>query len=125
MPIINNVIGRDIVNGRRALGFVHINNSREHLIVNNDLFSRVFGLRVGIRNHNSHMIANITHFALRECRMGTCLHRRAVLVVDHPTADQAADFIRSQIVACQNAQHTRSRFCGRDIKLLDGGMSMG
>ncbi len=34
-------------------------------------------------------------------------HRRTVLVVDHPAADQPADLVRREIVTGEDADHAR------------------
>jgi hypothetical protein len=110
MPIINDIVRRDIMDGRRALGLVHIHNSREHLIIDMDLFSRIFRLLISFRDNNRDMITNITHFALRESGVSTRLHRRAILIVDHPAANQTTDFISRKIVTGQNTQNARGFF---------------
>src|SRR5258708_11902653 len=56
--------------------------------------------------------------------MGRCLVRLAVLVLDHPAADQAADLGIDQILAGENLDHARHFLRRSDIDALDPGVRM-
>ena len=70
------------------------------------------------------MVADVAHFALRQHRMGARLHRRAVLGMDHPAADQAADLIGCDVVAGENRLDARRALRRGEIDLVDRGVSM-
>ena len=65
------------------------------------------------------MVADIAHLALRQRRMGAGLHRRAVLRMDHPAADQAADLVGGDVVAGQDRDDAgRFRAAEASIELI-------
>jgi hypothetical protein len=70
------------------------------------------------------MVADIAHLALRQRRMRAGLHRRTVLRMDHPAADQAADLVVGFTSSPVNTPTTPGMACGRGVDRLDGGVRM-
>ena len=72
------------------------------------------------------MVADIAHLALRQRRMRAGPHRRTVLVVDHPAADQAADLVGRKIIAGESMARTPGIFSAplRGIDRLERRMGM-
>ncbi len=62
---------------------------------------------------------------MRQRRMRRHLHRRAVLGVDHPAADQTADLVGGELGAGQHGKHARHPVGGSVIDLADFGARMG
>ncbi len=65
----------------------------------------ILRLREGIGDHDGHVVTHIAHLALRQCRVPACPHGRAILVVDHPAADEPADLVRRDVIASEDGQH--------------------
>jgi hypothetical protein len=124
MPLVAGVVARDIVDDGRALGqrVGHADRRRQHVVIDDDRLARVFRLRVGVGDDDADMVADIAHLALRQRRMAARLHRRAVLVVDHPAADQPADLVGGEIVAGQHGQHAGLGQRRRRVDSLDRGV---
>jgi hypothetical protein len=97
----------------------------QHAVIDIDLFSSVFGLSIGFGNHNSDVVANIAHLALRERRMGTGFHRRAILRMDHPAAYKASDLVCGEIIAGEDRNDARHLLGLGSADLLDRGVGMG
>jgi len=94
---------------RRALrlGLGRVDIGGQHLVVDDDGLRRVLGLRQRLGDHHGDVVADIAHLALGEDGMGTGAHRRAVLGVDHPAADEPADLVGRHIVAGIDRDHAR------------------
>ena len=104
MPLIDGVVRRDVVDLRRArfLRRGGIGHRRQHLVIDFDFLRRIARLRQRLRNHHRHRIADMVSFAAGERRMRRHFHRRAVLGMDHPAADQIADLVGSKLGAGQD-----------------------
>ncbi len=126
MPFVDGVIGRDFVNLLRTLvlRLGRIDDRRQHFKIGDDFFRGVFGLRGGFRNHHRIGIADIAYLASRKCGMRRHLHRRAVLGVNGPAADQAAKLVEREIVAGKDRENTRHRGRCRGVDFLQLGMRM-
>ncbi len=74
------------------------------LLVIDDLdgLGGVAGLSLGLGDDDRHRVADIAHAVHRQRRPGAHLHRRAVLGMDHPAADEVADAVGLQFPARQN-----------------------
>ena len=106
-----------ICGARFRLG--RIGDGRKRLILDRDFLRRVFRLRQRLRDDKRHRIADITDLARRDRRMRRHLHRRAVLGMDHPAADEIADLVGGQLLAGQHRDHARHFFGRLDVDLLD------
>ena len=89
----------------RRLGCVH--DGREDVVVDHDGFGRVLGLGERFGDHHRHVVAHIAHLALSKSRMRPRLHRGAILGMDHPAADEAADLVGCEVVAREDGDHAR------------------
>ena len=124
MPLIYRVPGRGLVDRRRALRLGHVDHRRQHLIVDLDLLGRVFALRGRFGDHHRDRIADIAGLARRDRRMRRHLHRRAVLGMDHPAANEIADLVGREIRAGEHGDHARHRGGRLGVDALDLGVRM-
>ena len=126
VPIVDRIVRRDVMHLRRARpgGRRGVESRRQHAVVDDDLFRRVLGLRVSVGDDDGDMIADIAHLALGEDGMGARLHRRTVLGMDHPAADQAADLVGGDILAGED-RHDAGRLARRrDVDPVEGGVGV-
>ena len=109
MELEHGVVGRDFVHRRAAdlAGAGGVVHRGKHLVVDVDLLGRVLGLGIGVGDHHRDMVPDVAHLALGQRRMRPRLHGRAVLRMDHPAADQAADLVGRKIVAGKHRQDAR------------------
>ena len=124
MPLVDRVLRRDLVDRRRALRLGRIGHRRQHLVVDLDLLGGVLGLRQRLGHHHRDRIADIAGLARRDRRMRRHLHRRAVLGMDHPAADQIADLVGRKLGAGQHRDHAGHSSRRGDVDLLDPGVRM-
>ena len=126
MPVIHDIVGGDVVHHRGALlrRRHHVDHRRQHRVVDHDRLGRVAGLRIGLGDHHRHMVADVADLALGQRRMATGAHRRAVLVVDHPAADQPADLVGHEIIAGENREHAGRRLGRGRVDAIEGGVGM-
>ena len=101
-----------------------IGHRRQHAVVDDDRLGRVARLRQRLGDDDRNVVADIADLALGERRMRTGPHRRAVLVVNHPAADQPADLVGGEVVAGEDPQHTRHRSSGLGVDLFQRGVGM-
>ena len=101
MPVIDRVVGRDVVDDglARLGGLGRIDDRRQHVVIDVDLLGRVARLSERVGDDDGDVVADIAHLALRQRRMGARLHGRAVLRMDHPAADEAADLVGRDVLA--------------------------
>ncbi len=126
MPLIDRVAGDVGVNLRRVFGLRlgRIDHGGEHLVVDFDFLGSVAALRHCLGDHHRDRVADAIDLAGRERRMRRHLHRRAVLGMDHPAADQIADLVGGEIGAGEHVNHAR-HFLGRsNVDALDLGVGM-
>ena len=109
MPLIDGVARRDLVNLRRALFLRRggIGDRGQHRVIDLDLLGGVARLRQGLGDHHRDRIADMAGLAAGERRMRRHLHRRAVLGMDHPAADEIADLVGGKLGAGEHRQHAR------------------
>ena len=127
MPFEDGVVRGCLVDLWRALGLrlCGVGDGRQHLVVDDDRLGGVLRLSERFGNDDGNVIADIANLALREGWMGARLHRRAVLRMDHPAADEAADLVFCKILARENVDDTRHLSCLRDVDTLHQRMGMG
>ena len=111
--------------GTGGLRLRRVDDRGQLLVFDHDPLGRVAGLVLGLGDHHGDDIADIADDARRDRRMGAGVHRRAVLGMDHPAADQAADLVGGEIGAGQDRDHAggAGRLGGADR--VDAGMSVG
>jgi hypothetical protein len=104
VPLIDRVIRRDFVDlrGARLLRRGQVGDRRQHGVVDLELFGGVARLRQRLRNDNRDRIADVAGFAVSERRMRRHFHRRAVLGMNHPAADEIADLVGRELRAGQH-----------------------
>ena len=126
VPLVDRVVGNVGVNLRRAwrLRLGRIDHRRQHFVVDFDLLRRVFALRDAFGDHHRDRIADAVHFAGGQRRMRRHFHRRAVLGMDHPAADQIADLVGGQIGAGEHRDHARHDLGHAHIDALDPGVGV-
>ena len=106
MPAVDRVVGGDVVDHRGALALRRrgVDLGGQHLIIDANGFRRVLRLAERLGDDDRDMVADIAHLALRQRRMGAGLHRRAVLRMDHPAADEAANLVGRDVIAGQDGE---------------------
>ena len=122
VPLVDGVVGRLGVD-LRLTGILrgrHVDGGRQHLVVDGDLLGRVLGLRQRLGDDDCNVIADVAHLALGQRGMRTRLHGRAVLGVDHPAADQAADLVLGDVLAGEDGETAGRGQRGARVDLLEG-----
>ena len=93
-PVEDAVVGRLVVDLRLvAHGLRHVDDMRQHVVVDLHGGGGGLGLVLRLGDDDGDVVADVAHLADGEDRMRPGLHRRAVLGVDHPAADEAADLV--------------------------------
>ena len=125
-PVVAHVAGNVVVDLRRPvrIGLVGIDIGGQDAVVDLDQLCGIARLRERIRDHDGHVIAYVIDFALGQSRVGRRFHVLAVLVGDHPAADQAADAVGRQIVPGEDADDARCLGGPRRVDLLDPGVGV-
>ena len=95
-----------------------------HLVVDLDRLGGVTRLVMAVGHDHGDRVADIAHRIERHHRMRRRLVRLAVLVLDHPAADQAADLGVGGILAGEDLDHARHRLGRRGVDALDLRMGM-
>ena len=126
LPVIDQVargLGMDL---RRALlqSLGEIDIGRLHLIVDLDRLGGVARHVMAVGDHHRHRVADIAHGVERHHRMRRRLVRLAVLVLDHPAADQTAHLGVGNILAGEDFDHARQSLGRRGVDALDLRMGM-
>ena len=124
VPLINDVVRRDLVDLRGFLRGGEIGNRRQHAVIDLDLFCRVARLRQRVRDHHRDRVADIADLAVRERRMRRHLHRRTVLGMNHPAADQIADLVGGEIGTGEDRQYARHRGGRFSVDRFDRGVGV-
>ena len=97
--------GRDLVNLRRA-GLLRrrgIGDRRQHPVVDFHFLRGIARLRQRFGDHDRHRIADMAGLVHGQRRMRRHLHRRAVLGMDHPAANEIADLVGGEVLAGEHA----------------------
>ena len=124
-PFEHGVVGRHVVNLRLGLRrLAGIDDMRQHLIGDIHPRGRGFRLLLALGDDDGDMVADIAYLALRQDRMRSCFHRRAVFGMDHPAADEPADLVLSDMLAGENRNDAVFRFPFRYLDRLDRGMGV-
>ena len=126
MPLEHRVLRRDLMHlrGARLARVPGHGDRRQHVVVDDDGLRRILGGGESVGDDHRHMVAHVAHLALREGRMRPRLHRRAVLGMDHPAADQPADLVGGQILAGEDRHHPRHGRRGGLVDAVDRGMGV-
>ena len=104
MPVEDRVVRRLLMHDRRCTRRPRrVHHRGQYAVIDGDRFGRVARLGERLRHDHRDMVADIADLALGQRRMGAGPHRRTVLVVDHPAADQPADLVRREIRAGEDA----------------------
>ncbi len=126
-PVIDQVARRfgGVDLGRALVERVgEIDVGRLLLVVDLDRLGGVLGLVVAVGHDHRHRVADIADGVDRHHRMRRRLVRLAVLVLDHPAADQAADLGVGDVLAGEDRDHARHRLGGRGVDALDLGVGV-
>ena len=125
-PVEHPVVGRHLVDLRLvAHGVGHVHHMRQHAVIDVNRRGGGLGKVTRLGNDDGHVVAHVAHLAKGEDRMRARLHRRAVLGVDHPAADQAAQLGGRHVVAGEDADDARHLLGLGRVDLIDGGMRVG
>ncbi|MGY3331422.1 hypothetical protein ACVILI_004439 [Mesorhizobium sp. USDA 4775] len=111
-------LGMDL---RRALferlgGF---DDGLQFLVGDLDRLCRITGLPLGLGHDDDDGVTDIAHLVDGQRRPGAHLHRRTVLGMDHPAADEVADAIGLELLAGQHADDAGHGLRSLDVDLLD------
>ncbi len=126
MPLVDRIIRRDIVDLRRA-GLLRrrgIGDGGQHRVIDFDFFGGVARGRQRFGDHHRDRIADMAGFAVGQRRMRRHFHRRAVLGMDHPAADQIADLVVGKLGAGQHGDHARHGGCRFGVDRFYRGVRM-
>ena len=125
-PVIDLVARRVVVDLRRTRfqGIDSAGDSRQDVVIDLDRLGGVTRLGLGVGDNDRHRIADIAHLLVRQRAPVAHIHRRTVLGVDHPAANQRTDPIRRHFGAGQNTDHARHLLRLGGIDALDHGVSM-
>ena len=102
----------------------HGGGGGQHLIINGDRFGSVARLLPCRGDGNRHRVTHMAHFVLCQNRMRRFGHGRTILIVDLPTARQAAHAILRHIGAGVDFDDARHGSGRRDVHGFDAGMGM-
>jgi len=89
---------------RRAFAPPRDRRPRQHRVIDFDFLSRIARLRQRLGEHHRDRIADMAGLAIGERRMRRHFHRRAVLGMDHPAADQIADLVVGELDAGEHGK---------------------
>ncbi len=106
------------------LGVAGVNHGWQRLVGNVDGFRGRARLLTGRCDDHGHRVAYMARTPLCQQRVRAGLHRRAVLGMDHPAADQAAEIVLGDVFAGQHRDDTRQLQRGLCVDLLDFGVRM-
>ncbi len=106
-PLIDGVVRRDVVDARRALLLRSggVGDRRQHRVIDFDLLGGVARPRQRLADHDGDRVADMAGFAIGKNGMRRHFHRRAILGVDHPAADQIADLVAGELRAGEHREH--------------------
>src|SRR5262245_44707248 len=123
MPLVDGVVGRFRVDLRlaRILRAGGLDGGRQRLVLDGHRLGGVAGRGQRVGDDDGDVIADIAHLALGEGRMRSGFHRRAVLGMDHPAANQSADLVLGDILASKDV-HVVAAFKLGDVDALDVGV---
>ena len=96
-----------------------VDHRLQFLVGDLDRFRRVARLALGFRHDDDDGVADIANLVDGQRRPCAHLHRRAILGVDHPAADEVADAVGLQFLAGQHADDAGHALCLLDVDLLD------
>ncbi len=121
VPIVTEVSGHAVMHfrGTRRDRVRQVGDGRQVGVVDLDQLRGVFRLLLGRRDHHRDRVSDMAHLVDREHRMRRFGHRRAILVMDLPTARQAADAFRCQVSADKDAHYARRRRGGCGLDAID------
>jgi hypothetical protein len=124
MPLKDRVSGHRLMDLRRTrlLGLGGIDHRRQDLVADLDLLRRVARLPPCLGDHDGDRIARIAGLAVGDGGMRRHLHRRAVLGMDHPAADQVADLVAGEVGAGEHGQDAGHLCGGRRVDRVDLGV---
>ncbi len=126
-PLIDGVVrslGVDLRSARRLRGG-RIDDGWEFLVFDLDHLGGVARLILGLRHHDRDRITDVSHHVPGQRRIGRGPHRRAVLRMDHPAADQAADLVVRELRAGEHADHARRTARRGGVDPRDPGVGVG
>ena len=123
-PFVDRVLGRRLVDLRARFGLGRVGHRRQHLVVDLDLFGGIARLRERLGDHHRDRLADMVGRVGGQRRMRRHLHRRAVLGMDHPAADQVADLVVGELGAGEHGNHARHFLGFAGVDALDLGTRM-
>lgn len=121
VPVVAEITGR-IGMHLRCVGFQrghHVDDRRQHLIVDIDGLRGIAGFTEAARNHHCDLIADMAHMLDGDDVVARRLVWLALLVLDGPAADQAADLVGCHILAGIDRDYARHLAGGVGIDRLD------
>ncbi len=123
-PFIDRVVGRHRVDLRAGLRLGRIGHRRQQFVIDLDLLGAVArrGHRLG--DHHRDRVADMVDRIGGERRMRRHLHRRAVLGMDHPAADQIADLVGGELRPGEHVDHAGHGLGRGGVDALDPGPGM-
>ena len=125
LPIEDQVV-RDLIvdQSRGTVGIGHVHHGVDLGILDLERLAGVLGLPIAVGHDDGDRVADVTHLLQREERMRTRLHRRAVLGLDQPAADQPAQAVGLDVLAGEHGQHAGHALGRGLVDAGDPGMGM-
>ena len=127
VPVVDGVVGGHFVDlrGARLGDGAKIHRRRQNAVIDDDFLRRLARLRISIGDDDGDVIADIAHLALRQHGMRPGLHRRTVLGMDHPAADEAADLVGGDVLAGEHGDDAGGGERGGRVDSVDRRMGVG
>ena len=124
VPLVDGVLRRHLMDLRAGLGLGRIDHRRQHLVIDLHLLGGIAPLRLRLRDHHGNRVADMVDSRGGKRRMRRHLHRRAVLGMDHPAADQIADLVGGEFGAGEHGDDAGHGLGRTDVDALDPGAGM-
>jgi hypothetical protein len=126
LPVIDQIARRVVVDLRcaRCQRLVGAGDGGQFVIADLDRLGGDPRLGLGFGDHHRDRVADIAHPLGGECRPRPHVHRRSVLRIDRPAADQVADPVLGQFCAGQDRNHALHRAGPCRVHPGDPGMRM-
>jgi hypothetical protein len=120
-PVINDVAGRFGMKlwSTGCDGRTNVRCGRKLFVNNLDSLCCVARLIAGFRDHDGDRVSDKADSFGRHGRPRAHFHRRAVLGMDHPAADEISDLVVDELLAGQHIDHAWHLHGGCDVDAFD------
>jgi hypothetical protein len=127
LPVVAEVARRRLAMELRCAGLEsgdRIDHRRQDVVIDLHELCGVARLAERIGDHHRDMVADVAHGVDREHGVRRRLVRLAVLALDHPAADQAADLVARRVLAGEHGDHAGCGLGRGGVDLPDLGVGV-